>query len=86
MAAAVAAPPANKAQVRAILSFWICRAFRLAKQESINLLQKLLVKAMFQAVMSEDIGQLRELFAAGGSLHAKNAKGQTLVEIARERE
>ena len=41
---------------------------------------------MFQAVMSEDIGQLRELFATGGSLHAKNAKGQTLIEIARERE
>jgi len=44
------------------------------------------VKDLFKAVMEENIDKLKEHISAGGSLHVTNAKGQTLLDIATERD
>ena len=43
-------------------------------------------KELFTAVMREDIDKLRQMVQAGVSLHVENSKGQSLVQIATERD
>jgi len=42
-------------------------------------------KAMFKALMGQDISQLNRLLDAGADITARNGQGQTMVEVAQER-
>lgn len=43
-------------------------------------------KAMFKALMGQDITELNRLMNAGGDITARNGQGQTMAEVARERD
>ena len=42
-------------------------------------------KAMFKALMGQDISELNRLLDAGADITARNGQGQTMVEVAQER-